>query len=152
MRVVDGSDWLSEWSAAHERGLTYFDFLTAVDRGDTIEVIAHAVDPDSIERIMLGAQIPAGSPRLDTVSAIYPGASWHERETAEMFGVHFVGLVDARRLLLRTSFGAPPMRKSTVLAARVAVEWPGIAEPGGTAVRRRQRPPGVADDWLEDKP
>ncbi len=151
MKVVEARDWLAEWNQAHGDGLTYFDFLTAVDRGDTIEVVAHAVNPESVERLLACARLPADRAHIDSLSGLYPGATWHERETAEMFGVHFVGLLDARPLLLRSSLGAPPMRKSTVLAARVALEWPGISEPGGSPARRRQRPAGVPDEWLADE-
>ncbi len=151
MRHVAPGDWLAEWTVTHSRGLDFLDFLTAVDRVDTIEVVAHALDPSTKEHLIMATTVSAEVRCVDSLSGVYPGASWHERETAEMFGVRFEGLADTRPLLLRTAIGAPPMLKSTVLAARLAVDWPGGSEPGGSPVRRRQRPPGVADDWLEDR-
>lgn len=156
MRSVAHEDWLNAWADLYSSGLTYFDFLTAVDRVDTIDIVAHTVNAATVEHALLLTSVPASAARVDSLGSLYRGAGWHERETAEMFGVVFVGLLDARPLLLRTALGRPPLLKSAVLAARVALEWPGAAEPvsadGGTgrnASRRRQRPPGAPDGWLE---
>ena len=151
MISIEPGSWLSEWAERHAEGFVYLDFLTAVDRVDRIEIVAHVLNPDSRERVLARTAVPNEDPRLDSLSTLYIGASWHERETAEMFGVLFVGLDDSRQLLLRTGLGGPPMRRSAVLAARVALDWPGTAEPGGSPSRRRQRPPGVPDEWLEPR-
>ncbi|MDI1290758.1 MAG: NADH-quinone oxidoreductase subunit C [bacterium] len=151
MIAIHARDWLGEWTGRHADGFVYLDFLTAVDRVDRLEIVAHALNPDSRERVLASAVVTADDPQIDSLSTLYTGASWHERETSEMFGIVFVGLQDARQLLLRTNLGAPPMRRSAVLAARVALDWPGTAEPGGSPSRRRQRPPGVPDEWLETR-
>lgn len=154
MRAVAAQDWLREWSDLYSSGHTYFDFLTAVDRVDMIDVVGHAVSPVTAQHVLLVTSVPTTNARIDSLSALFRGADWHERETAEMFGIDFVGHIDPRPLLLRTTLGRPPMRKSTVLAARAAIDWPGAAEPasvGSTAARRRQRPPGVPEGWLEEE-
>lgn len=151
MNNMDASEWRAFWVDAHASGHAYFDFLTAVDRLDVIELVAHAVNPDSGAQVLASCRIAAAEPRADSLSAVYSGAAWHERESSEMFGVTFVGLLDSRPLLLRSRLGVPPLRKSTVLAARVASDWPGTAEPGRSPSRRRQRPPGVPDSWLESQ-
>jgi hypothetical protein len=89
---------------------------------------------------------------IATVSDVYAGAAWYERELAEMFGVRITGAADERPLLRRTDEGAPTMLKSTVLGARVLTPWPGDADSGDDAKanRRRQRAVGVAEDWLVD--
>ncbi len=74
-------------------------------------------------------------PDVDTVTGIYPGAAWHERETHEMFGQGFTGFVDGtglglRPLLLPDGFEGTPLRKSFVLAARATRPWPGGKELG----------------------
>ncbi|MDQ5975045.1 MAG: NADH-quinone oxidoreductase subunit [Actinomycetota bacterium] len=160
MRTVDAGAWREEWAAARAAGAHYFDFLTAVDRGDRLEVVAHAVDLGTMDRVLLGTSVPTRGGRLDSISPLFAGAAWHEREAAEMFGITFAGHPDPRPLLLRASEGAPPLLKATVLAARVVVAWPGAAEPEvrddgrrtGNPSRRRQRPPGAPDDWLEEGP
>jgi hypothetical protein len=97
--------------------------------------------------------VPADDARLPSLVGVYAGASWHERETHEMFGVQFDGHPNLVKLLLPDEFEGHPLRKDFVLAARVAKSWPGAKEPGesesGAPNRRRVRPPGVPDpnDW-----
>src|ERR671928_217635 len=83
-----------------------------------------------------------------TVTDVWPGAAWHERETYEMFGVVFDGHPNLAPLLLPDGFEGHPLRKEFVLASRVAKPWPGAREPGEShsedgPKRRRMLPPGV---------
>ena len=155
MRTVDRVDWLGTVGDLQDAGFTYLDLLTGVDRGDGVDIIVRLVDP-SRARVPLAAElvcarVPRTSPVLDTLAGRYPAAAWHERETAEMFGVVFEGHPDPRPLLRRTMLGAPPLLASTVLAARVVTPWPGTAEPeAGRRSTRRHQPPGVPDGWLKD--
>jgi NADH-quinone oxidoreductase subunit C len=48
---------------------------------------------------------------IDSVVSIWPTAEWHERETAEMFGVVFNGHPDPRKLLLPENWEIHPLRK-----------------------------------------
>lgn len=96
---------------------------------------------------MISTALPRDEPTLESLREIFAGASWHEREVAELFGIVFVG-GDSRRLLLASNFVGTPMRKDAVLAARAAIPWPGGKEPGETSAspsRRRMVPPGVPD-------
>ena len=84
---------------------------------------------------------------------LFEAAAWHERETAEMYGVRFDGHPDLRPLLLRATPAVPPLRKASALAARVETPWPGAPDPStGGRVRRPQLPPGVRASWLEATP
>lgn len=42
-------------------------------------------------RVVVRVRVPRTEPSVPTVSAIYPGANWHERETHEFFGIKFEG-------------------------------------------------------------
>jgi NADH-quinone oxidoreductase subunit C len=64
-------------------------------------------------------------PRCPTLSGVYAGAEWHERETWELFGIVFAGHPRLRRLLLPDWQEGFPMRKDYVLRARVEKPWPG---------------------------
>ena len=53
------------------------------------------------------------SPAIDSTCDIFPGLEWHERETAEMFGIDFRNHPDMRPLLLPDELrGKYPLRKS----------------------------------------
>jgi NADH-quinone oxidoreductase subunit C len=51
-------------------------------------------------------------PRIPTLSGVWTGANWCERETYDMFGILFDGHPDLRRIFLEESFPGHPLRKS----------------------------------------
>ena len=51
-------------------------------------------------------------PRVPTLSGVWEGANWCERETYDMFGILFDGHPDLRRIFLEESFPGHPLRKS----------------------------------------
>ena len=65
---------------------------------------------------------------VPTWTEVYPGASWHEREAFEMFGIEFDGHPSLRRLYLPGDFEGYPMRKDFPLMARLIKPWPGIVD------------------------
>jgi NADH-quinone oxidoreductase subunit C len=143
--AVEHMRWLDSMREAAVDGYLCLDYLTAVDRIDRIDVIARVLNPMTGAGVEYCTSVGDGS--LSSITSVFPAASWHERETAEMFGVKFVGMVDPRALLLRTPIGAPPLLRSTVLATRATTAWPGTAEPGGSPGRRRLLPHGVPEGW-----
>jgi NADH-quinone oxidoreductase subunit C len=58
----------------------------------------------------------AGAPRVPTVTSVWPGANWFERETFDLFGVTFIGHPDLRRLLLPMDFRGHPLRRDNPTA------------------------------------
>lgn len=145
--ATDG--WVAELAALAERGYRQLDLLTAVDRLDRLEVVAHVVDPERCDTVLIRTSVDAAVARLGTITGSHPAAAWHERETAEQFGLTFDGHPDPRPLLHRIPPPAPPLRKSTSLDERVSTPWPGAADPSAARrPRRRQLPPGVRAEWL----
>ena len=141
--------WHREVVAQAARGRTWLDVLAAVDRGAAVELVLRLGSPDEIDSIVLVTRLEGEAPRVESLTDVLPAAGWHEREIAEMFGVHFVGHPDPRPLLLRDPTGPPPLRKSTPLPARLDTAWPGST---GVTERRRSRassPPGVRPEWVE---
>ncbi|NKI40714.1 NADH-quinone oxidoreductase subunit C [Streptomyces physcomitrii] len=151
---------LGSWIPALETarttlGCTYFDWLSAVDEpGTGFRLAAHVVAVGTpVRRLLLRTLVPHEEPVAPTAVGVYAGATWHERETHEMFGVVFEGHPGLDKLLLPENFEGHPLRKDFVLAARVAKAWPGAKEPGesdhGGPKRRQMLPPGVPDpnEW-----
>ncbi|MFD7976946.1 NADH-quinone oxidoreductase subunit C, partial [Streptomyces sp. NPDC059749] len=155
---VPTASWIAALEIARDKlGLTYFDWLSAVDEpGTGFRVSAHvaSVDRGNVRRLLVRTTVPHSAPSLPSAVEVYAGAAWHERETYEMFGVTFTDHPHLVHLLLPENFEGHPLRKDFVLAARVAKAWPGAKEPGEShdpnAPKRRQMlPPGVPDpnDW-----
>jgi len=152
VRDVEREAWASAAREAHDAGHHLFDVLTAVDlEQDGFEVVLRVWDVERRHGLQLRTRCPREDPRLPSVTQVYAGAGWHERATAEMFGVVFDGH-DTAHLLLPERFEGHPLRKEFVLAARVAKPWPGVKEPGESDAdlarpRRRPSPPGRPPGW-----
>jgi NADH-quinone oxidoreductase subunit C len=153
---VPAPAWLDAARAARDDDgldLSYFDWLTGVDElAEGFGIVAHLWSVRLRHQLLLRTRVPRDAPVLASLTPVFAGAAWHERETYEMFGVGFAGHPDLKPLLLPDGFAGQPLRKDFVLASRVAKEWPGAREPGEShtgATRRRMRPPGVPDpgEW-----
>jgi NADH-quinone oxidoreductase subunit C len=153
---VDG--WVAAATTARdELGCRFFDFLTGVDElEDGFCVVMHVAAPrvGAVDSVLLRTRVPRDAAAVPCVCSVYAGASWHERETHEMFGIDVTGHEGLDPLLLPDGFDGHPLRKDFVLASRVAKPWPGAKEPGesdheAAPSRRRTRPPGVPDpdEW-----
>ena len=105
---IQARDWVQHLQSLHARGFRWFDFLTAIDRGTGLDIVVRVVQSDSGESALVTTLV---SHELPSLTAVYPGAGWYERETHEMFGVTFVGLVDDRPLLLHGAEEQPPLRR-----------------------------------------
>jgi NADH-quinone oxidoreductase subunit C len=183
VRDVPLGDWASTALELREDGYAYFDWLTAVDETDRDEapgfdVVCHLIDPArhrasgpddegdgsgpgpdaTLSSVLVRTRAPEGR-AVASLTPVFAGAAWHERETHEMFGIGFDGFDDGtglglRPLLLPEGFEGTPLRKSFVLTARASKPWPGAKEPGEghesprAPGRRRVQAPGVpGPDW-----
>jgi NADH-quinone oxidoreductase subunit C len=147
---VPAAVWVAAATAARddaEADLSCFDWLSAVDEPAGFDVVLAVYSAARKHRARLRTRVGREDPRLASLVPVFAGAAWHERETHEMFGLGFDGHPGLAPLLLPDGFEGHPLRKDFVLAARVAKQWPGEKEPGGTPSRRRLRPPGVPENW-----
>ncbi len=170
VREVDLAAWSATVEALRDEGYDYFDWFTAVDQTDAPEpgfdLVCHLLsvgEPRSLRSVLLRTRLPEGAP-APSLTGVFGGAAWHERETHEMFGIDFDGFDDGtglglRPLLLPDGFEGTPLRKSFVLAARASKPWPGGKEPGEghdsvrAPGRRRVRAPGVpGPEWGPREP
>ncbi len=97
--------------------------------GETrFQVLASLYDTAGSRGILLKVDLPDDDLSIDTWSDVYPGANWHERETAEMFGIDFRGHPGLSHIYLPTDFEGHPLRKDYPLLARRVKPWPGIVD------------------------
>lgn len=106
--------------------------------GETrMQVFARVVNSSTRVGVTIKADVPDENPTVESVSGVYAGANWHERETHEMFGIRFDGHPDLRNMYLPSDFEGHPLRKDFPLLARMVKPWPGIVDveplPGGDA-------------------
>ena len=93
--------------------------VTAVDRGDTFEVLYRLNSWTSDRDLVVRVTLPAAEPRLPSVAGLWKTALFGEREVHDMFGIEFTGHPDPRPLLApEEGFDFFPLRKSFQLPGR----------------------------------
>lgn len=109
-----------------ELALDYIDFSAGVDYQEKgMEVVTHLWSSKHNHHVRVRVPLPVDDPTCPTISDIYAGANWHEREATEMFGITFTGHPEPVKLLLAEEFEGHPLRKDFVLMSREAKPWPG---------------------------
>jgi NADH-quinone oxidoreductase subunit C len=73
---------------------------------------------DTSESLVVKAGVDDPDPTLPTVTGLWPGADWMEREVYDMYGITFAGHPDLRRILMPEEFAAYPLRKDYPLRGR----------------------------------
>ena len=101
----------------HEDEHCYFDHLatiSGIDNGPdkaTMEVIYNLYSIPKNLSLMLKAEIPRDHPEVKSLTPIWKGADWLERETYDLYGIIFEGHPDLRRILLPSDWEGYPLRK-----------------------------------------
>ncbi len=62
-------------------------------------------------RVVVKARVPRAKPEIATISGVFPGANWHERETHDMYGIEFIGHPDMTPFLMPEDSTDHPLRK-----------------------------------------
>jgi NADH-quinone oxidoreductase subunit C len=94
--------------------MDHFIDLTCVDwpeKPERFEVVLHLRSMALNHRIRLKTRAGMDSPVVPSLTQLYKGADWFEREAYDMYGVKFQGHPDLRRILLWEAFEGHPLRK-----------------------------------------
>lgn len=75
------------------------------------EVIYHLLSISKKDRIRLKVRLGGDAPALESVTSVWPGANYFEREVFDLFGVRFLGHPYLRRLLMPEDWEGHPLRK-----------------------------------------
>ncbi|MBM3146863.1 MAG: NADH-quinone oxidoreductase subunit C [Actinobacteria bacterium] len=101
----------------HDLDETPVDSLTLISSVDYVthlECVYHLYSYAADLYVELHVELPRGTPTVATVSDVWPGADWHEREAWDMMGIVFEGHPDPRRILLKDDWIGHPLRKDYV--------------------------------------
>jgi NADH-quinone oxidoreductase subunit C len=112
---------------------TMFDSLFGIDaREDGFDIVTVLYSVETGLRVCLRHRCEGGreAPVAPSLTGVFHGANFHERETWDMFGIEFTGHPGlAPRILCAENFEGWPLRKDFHLASREAKPWPGVKEP-----------------------
>ena len=88
--------------------------ITAIDRypmEPRFEVLylLHSIARNT--RLKLKSALPGTDPCISSVTSIYAGANWYERETFDLFGIRFTGHPDLKRIMMPDEWEGHPLRR-----------------------------------------
>ncbi|CAK7272432.1 Putative NADH-ubiquinone oxidoreductase 30.4 kDa subunit, mitochondrial [Sporothrix epigloea] len=99
--------------------------ITAVDfptRDQRFEVVYNLLSVRHNSRIRIKTYADEASP-VPSITSLFDGANWFEREVYDMFGVFFVGHPDLRRILTDYGFEGHPLRKDFPLTGYTEIRY-----------------------------
>jgi NADH-quinone oxidoreductase subunit C len=92
------------------------------DREERFEVVYHLLSPTKNNRIRLKVHTDDEIP-VPSITAVFPGADWFEREAYDFYGILFSGHPDLRRILTDYGFDGHPLRKDFPTTGYVEVRY-----------------------------
>jgi NADH-quinone oxidoreductase subunit C/D len=94
-------------------GFDYLSSVTGVDYipEDKFETVYHLYRSEGGPGTVLKTRVPRGEPILPSLTPLFPGAEFQEREVWDLLGIRFQGHPDLRRILLWEGFDGHPLRK-----------------------------------------
>lgn len=114
---VDRSDIRETCALLRDDPECPFNFLSDVTCVDwypsepRFEVIYHLLSIPNKERVRLKVRLNSDSPVVESVTSLWPGANYFEREVFDLFGIRFTGHPYLRRILMPEDWEGHPLRK-----------------------------------------
>jgi NADH-quinone oxidoreductase subunit C len=119
MRIGAG-DVVPVLTALHDEPAFRFQFrsdLCGVDTGEVMQVVYHFWSDTTPDWLRVTADgLSREDPRAPSITFLWKGAEWMEREAYDMFGITFEGNRDLRRIYMPPDYESFPLRKDFYLA------------------------------------
>jgi NADH-quinone oxidoreductase subunit C len=100
--------------AVQAAGYIFFEDMTAVDWYPAVprfQLSYHILSHAHKERIRLRVMVDEADPIVDSITTVWAGANYYEREVFDLFGVRFGGHPDMRRIMMPEDWKGHPLRK-----------------------------------------
>ena len=88
------------------------------------EVVYHFASIPLKHRLRVKVPVEESKPEIDTVTTLWGGADWFEREIWDMFGIKFTGHPNLKRILMYEGFEGHPLRKDYPVTQRQPLVGP----------------------------
>jgi NADH-quinone oxidoreductase subunit C len=95
-------------------GYNAFEDMTAVDwlpSEPRFQLSYHILSHQYKERIRLRAWVDSSDPSIESITSVWPGANYYEREVFDLFGIRFDGHPNMRRIMMPEDWVGHPLRK-----------------------------------------
>jgi NADH-quinone oxidoreductase subunit C len=112
--TVAREDIIAAAKAAQKAGYNFLEDVTAVDwfpSEPRFQITYHILSHSLKERLRLAVRLDNDSASLDSITSVWPSANFYEREVFDLFGVHFGGHPNLRRIMMPEDWKGHPLRK-----------------------------------------
>ena len=92
------------------------------EREERFEVVYHFLSPVMNQRVRIKLSVDGDTP-VESITSLFPGADWFEREAYDLYGILFSGHPDLRRILTDYGFDGHPLRKDFPTTGYVEVRY-----------------------------
>ena len=100
--------------AVQAAGYNFLEDVTAVDwypSEPRFQITYHILSHGLKARLRLVVRLDSGDASVDTITTVWPSANFYEREVFDLFGVHFGGHPNLRRIMMPEDWQGHPLRK-----------------------------------------
>jgi NADH-quinone oxidoreductase subunit C len=107
-RIAEVCRFLKEHGFVRLSSITAVDWFPAEPR---FEVVYHLHSLERNERVRLKCRLEGENPVIDSLTDVWRGANWYEREVFDMFGIRFRNHPNLKRILMPEDWEGHPLRK-----------------------------------------
>jgi NADH-quinone oxidoreductase subunit C len=112
--TVPRENIIAACQAVKQAGYNFFEDVTAVDwyPSEPRFQISYSVLSHSLKRrLRLVVRLAGDEAAVDSVTGVWPAANFYEREVFDLFGIHFGGHPNLRRIMMPEDWNGHPLRK-----------------------------------------
>jgi NADH-quinone oxidoreductase subunit C len=112
--TIDATQIRAACTTLQAAGYNFFEDVTAVDwfpASPRFQLSYHLLSIARKDRVRLHVLLEDNDPSIDSIVPIWAGANFYEREVFDLFGIHFAGHPDLRRIMLPDDWKGHPLRK-----------------------------------------
>jgi NADH-quinone oxidoreductase subunit C len=112
--TIDAGQIRAACATVQAAGYNFFEDMTAVDwfpLSPRFQLSYHILSHGLKERIRLRVMLDDAEPEVDSITPVWAGANFFEREVFDLFGIRFGGHPDLRRILMPDDWQGYPLRK-----------------------------------------
>lgn len=111
LAVIKKEEFLNAAEKVKEMGFDHLSVITGVDYKDRFEVVYNFFSYKKKENLVLKVILEHEKPEIDSLTPLWKGADWLERETYDLVGIKFIGHPNLRRILLPEGWLGHPLRR-----------------------------------------
>jgi len=118
--TIPVADWVAFARNALDAGFDTFIDLFAVDHfrdAPRFEVTLNLISMSAKERILISTRVPYDDPSVPSLTGVFAGANFYEREAYDLLGIDFPGHPDLTRILMPDDWVGHPLRKDYDIGA-----------------------------------